>query len=223
MGDKTSHDGVTGNIESRTKPVHEPINGQYVGEACGSARGVEHSVVCCDDQNERGRGNRGSSSTSNGGDDDKQKVGSDVGLDAVQDCEPDTSAGEVNRTSIHIDGSSERNDKARDRFGDTASGLDTFEGHGNGCGTTGASKGHGLGGDDMLEVGKGVGAREEEKEADVNKEKLQYHGHDSSDHEVTDIFKGFGEIILSTNGLENERKDSNCKTKGSRVYRGREK
>jgi hypothetical protein len=75
----------------------------------------------------------------------------------------------------------------------------------------------------MLEVGKGVGAREEEKEADVNKEKLQYHGHDSSDHEVTDIFKGFGEIILSTNGLENERKDSNCKTRGSRVYRGREK
>mmetsp|Transcript_279 Transcript_279/g.534 ORF Transcript_279/g.534 Transcript_279/m.534 type:complete len:225 (+) Transcript_279:431-1105(+) len=131
-----------------------------------------------------------------------------VDFKTVEDSQPDGSTREVDSSTIHVYGGTKGYHKASDRIRDNAGGLDTLEGHGDRRSRGGASKSHGLGGKDVAQVGKGVGAGEKEVAADVGEEVMKNHGHHGSDHQVSHVLESVREVLLTSDSFDDQTKHS---------------
>ena len=93
------NNGISRDIHNSLQSVQEPINGNHELKSIRDTSGSKDRVVGSQDHDKTSRGDWGGSSTSNSGEDAKKDIVSKVGLNSVQDGQPDAGTGKVDRGS----------------------------------------------------------------------------------------------------------------------------
>jgi hypothetical protein len=208
---------ISSNIQDSDQSVQEPVNGNHKLKAIGNTTATKHSVVGSNDKNQSRCRDGSCTSRTNSGEDDQQNVGSNIGFNAIQNGKPNAGTREVNCRSIHVDGSSKRKDKSTDVIRNYSSRLDTFQGHWKGGSTGSTSQSSSLGRNNMLEVGERVLAGQKVVEENISEEKMGSVSHQVGSNQVSHIGEGTSKILLGTNGIGNQRKNSKGGDSAARV------